>query len=257
MTIVLKGYCDGSGHPDDPNTPFLTLAGLIAPTEAWDRFGHEWSATLDDHGSKPWHSKDAHGRAKDFAGWSEERVRALRNDLYRRCFEKIAWEEQFVHAACTVDCEGYERARVDMPWVNDVSPVGLCANWFVNTASSWLVTLTKDPSGQAGDILLFFDRGERFHHHVQREWERRKWNPNDILSRISATPRSLDYREFPPIQAADFLAWHTNRGLRNWQGEQASTMMSWFGAPRHAITWDYEMFVRADALKRESEGASG
>lgn len=114
MTVVLKGYCDGSGHPDDPLTRYLTLSGLIAPMDAWDRFEREWAATLDAHGSGPWHSKDAHGGAKDFTGWSPARVRALRDDLYKRCFETIAWEKQFIHAACTVDLEDYRRARSDM-----------------------------------------------------------------------------------------------------------------------------------------------
>jgi hypothetical protein len=247
LAIVIKGYCDGSGNSDERGNGYLILAGLIAPPDAWDRFEHEWRATLDDHKSPPWHSKDAYGRAGEFKEWTLERVKALRNDLYKRCFEKIAQQQRFVHSNCTVNLADYERAKIDMPIIGETSPEALCAYWFVNSATGWLPKNESDPLGKDGELLLYFDMNERFQHYAQKQWERRKRNPHDIVSRIVAiTP--VDHRDVLAIQAADFLAWHTNRGRMMPDTYQSANMMSWFAAPRHFVYWDYETLIRAYTL---------
>lgn len=245
LTIVLKVYCDGSGKSDDPSIRYLVLAGLIAPPEAWDRFEREWRTTLDLYESPPWHSKDAFYLTGEFAGWTLDRVRALRNDLYARCFDKIAWEEPpIIHSNCTVDLEDYRRAVIDMPAVGDTPPEALCAYWIANTATSWLAKNEDDPLAKEGSLLLYFDRNEPFQHRIQKEWERRKGDPSDIINRIIQIA-AVDYRQVIPIQAADFMAWHTQRG-RVWpeKGVVAATM-SEFAAPRDAMFWDYGRLIAA------------
>jgi hypothetical protein len=255
LTIVLKVYCDGSGHPNDPNAHYLVLAGLIAPPEAWDRFEREWRTTLDLHGSPPWHSKDAYRRTGDFEGWTLDRVKALRNDLYTRCFDKIAWEESIIHANCTVVLEDYRRAKAKMPDVGSTPPEVLCTYWIANTATAWLAKNTDDPSGKEGLLELYFDQNEPFQNHIQKAWEQRKRDSSDIISRIVMIG-AVDYREVLPIQAADFMAWHTNRGRRRPDTDQIADIMSSFGAPRASMFWDYDRLIAAYTEKLAG-GASG
>ena len=249
MEIAVRAYCDGSGKSNDPQSRFLTLAGLIAPPAAWAPFEREWAIVLDEHNSGPWHAKDAYALTKDFEGWTIERVKALRRDLLNRCFSDITHRKDFVHASCTVDLSDYRRAAVDMPAVGEVSPEALCAFWIAHVAIGWLPENKNDPLLKDGTIELFFDRDEGFQHHIQKEWERRRKNRwSDIVSRIVHIG-TADHRDVVGIQAADFLAWHTNRGHTRPETDATSMLISWAAAPLSRRVWDYETLIRAYTLK--------
>lgn len=86
--LVLRGftgYCDESGHPDDPNVNAFALGGCVASAENWVAFDAAWMRALEDehvprdkHGYRWFHMKDfAHSQGV-FTGWSEDEERRRR-----------------------------------------------------------------------------------------------------------------------------------------------------------------------------------
>lgn len=253
MQVALKVYSDGSGMSSDPNTPFLVLSGLIASPGDWGILEAIWDRVLEDHKSPPWHSSDAYALQEEFRDWSHDRVRALRNDLYVRCFQENPARDRFVHANCVIDLGGYRRAVQDMPAVGDLSPETLCAYWIASNALGCLPDSTDDPLGKDGLLELYFDQGEPYINVIQKEWEQRKrYYNSDIVSRI-VTVAPADHRRVLAIQAADFLAWHTNRGHTQVESHQTARAFGWFAVPITHRLWDYDLLIRACAERSASK----
>jgi hypothetical protein len=79
-------YVDESGHSKDPNRKFVSLAGLLARSAAWEKFEPEWKATCAEHGlTEPFHMMHLAAFRGQFKGWDEEKRRAL----LARLFETI------------------------------------------------------------------------------------------------------------------------------------------------------------------------
>src|SRR5574338_49381 len=98
--------------------------------------------------------------------------------------------------------------------------------------------------GKAGMVELYFDMGEPFIKIVQKDWERRKKNRDDEVRRI-VTVAPADHRDVRALQAADFLAWHANRGHKEREGHQQARMYSWFAVPLTHRYWDYASLIAA------------
>jgi hypothetical protein len=184
LAAALHVYSDGSGKPDDPETPYLTIAGVIAPPACWDEFEDEWDAVLKKHGDVDWHSKDAFHRQGDFKNWEPRAVRALHAELLDRCFNGVAPRHKFVHASCTVDLDGYERAAQAMPIIRETTPEALCAYRVAHVALASLDDDPADPLKKRGKVAMYFDQGEGFLGKIQKPWEtRKKQRRSDIISR--------------------------------------------------------------------------
>ena len=101
---------------------------------------------------------------------------------------------------------------------------------------------SSSPTKKRGGLEIWFDRGERFQHSVQKLWEKRKNRRDDVMSHIiTITP--ADYRQVIGLQAADFVAWHVNR--HHASGEDWAGLVSGIAAPSLNQYWDYERLMRA------------
>jgi hypothetical protein len=183
--VVLKGFFDGSGKPDDPECDFLTLAGYAAPPGVWPAFELRWQSILEKHGEQRTHMNDRRYREKPV--------------LIAELLETIDLAGHFGmrSAAVTVDLTAY-RSLSGMRH----SPGRICVQFCIDE-------LLK----HAGSISCFFDRGEEFFKEVSREWEHEKpgaeWRQLAKVREL-AVLRGLDV---PGIQAADLLAWYANRAV--------------------------------------------
>jgi hypothetical protein len=82
--LGLSAYFDESGDADDPECHFVGMAGLIAPSEAWEKFDGKWQAILDEHcGGKPFHAKDFAYQSEPFKGWDKGKREKFLCDLVR------------------------------------------------------------------------------------------------------------------------------------------------------------------------------
>jgi hypothetical protein len=249
LALVMKAYYDSSGNSKDPNTRFLTLAGYVGTANAWQQFEERWDRVLQRWGCSYLHMSDAYLLRKEFAktkGWTKDRVNALLRDLFNECLSKTGrgdFKDEFYGASCTVNLEDYAKASADMPSRSLKEPEAICVDHVVTIALRALPENLALPLGKEGRVELFFDKGESFMHKVDRIWRSKPNNrlkgPLQLVSSIAAA----DMREVIGLQAADFLAWHTNRYYTHGFDEPTGAIaqgMRLFSTPLFEYYCDYE-----------------
>ena len=212
---MLRVYYDGS---IDHEGGSLTLAGLGASDALWPQFEAGWAEALDHHGLKWWHSTDAMSlRVEAFlqvgaVGWDHVRATAALQDLSGLITD--FWKAELIKdlreqdgpqiLTCTVDLEGYRAARQQNPWLR--SAEAIC----VNVCVGGLVIQ------RPGDVpmALYFDQGERFMKEIEQVWRKDRKKPELVWPRQVRTIRTSDWKQSYALQAADLLAWSTNRQCR-------------------------------------------
>ncbi len=217
MAVVIKAYYDGSGSRSDRNARFLTLAGYAGTPRAWQQVEGRWHRVLNRFGCKYLHMKEARALQKAFArraGWSHERVTMLLADLFNECLAPTAWEDfrgEFRGTACTVNLEDYARVLAEAPSRAAKEPESICVDFVVTVALMSLPENAAKPLGKEGTVELFFDKNESFMHMIDRVWRSRRNNELGDPLRLVSNIAEVDMRQAVGLQAADLLAWHTNR----------------------------------------------
>lgn len=246
VQIAIRAYCDGSGDPRDANCQYLTLGACLATPSAWSTFETLWANVLARHDSPPLHMTDAQSLNGDFTDWRRPQVDALVTDIYNQCFSHVAYaahRDDFYLASCTINMEDYRRAAKESSGVRSRTPQALCTYHVAAAALMMLPDDSTKPLKKDGMLEVFFDRGERFLHVLQKEWERRKKNRHDDVVSLIAMIEPVDYREVVGVQAADFLAWHVNRYYVT--GSVDAGVISRLAAPNIQQYWQYENLMRA------------
>jgi hypothetical protein len=213
---VLKAHFDGSHQPWDGG--LLTLAGLAASEVLWPDFDASWLDMLGRHGLKWWHSADAMSlRSDEFLRVGAARWDRLRAEAAFGALSELItdfWKAPLIRdvrrqkgpqiVTCAVDLEGYRAARQRKPWLR--SAEAICVHVCVGS----LVIQREDDV----PIALYFDRGERFMKEVEQVWRKDQKRPELIWPRQVGTIEPLDWQRSYALQAADLLAWSTNRQCR-------------------------------------------
>ena len=217
MTIAIKAYYDGSGNSRDPNGRFLTLAGYAGTPRAWCAFEEKWKKVLQRWDCAYLHMNEAHSLKQEFAvenGWTENRVKGLLQDLINECLSSTGWGEfkgEFRGVACTINLKDYAKIYSDMPSYSIKEPEAICVDYVVTVALMGLSENRGLPFGKEGKMQLFFDHDEPSMHKINRVWKSkphyRLKGPLQLVHGIE----TADMRETIGLQAADFLAWQTNR----------------------------------------------
>ena len=194
--MTLNAYFDGSGKDHDPKTPLLALAGYVGTEKAWKEFEGRWADFMREEGLDYFHSSEANARVGAFAGKSPQQIALLRagltllmRDLNPRDFHGIV---------CTLSMPDYKSLE---PQMGTPAPI-ICAKYCVKAACELAARA-------GGPLQIFYDRGEQFFPKLQNRWNNKKTRRQDwYLSRISAFT-SVDWRDVPAVQAADYLGWCT------------------------------------------------
>lgn len=272
MAVAFRAYFDGSGSPAKGDRgPVVALAGYAATPDVWTDFEADWWSVLADDTHRPacrcLHMKDANALRGEFStqyGWSHEGVRRLLADLFNRCFAPRGLQmepaEALIGASCWVDLDAYERVCQQYPHFRAKSPQALCVDHVVGTV---LRLLVPDPDGgsYATDLVargesvdLFFDRKEPFRREIQRVWEARPWRQRSAVLKLVRSLNSTSPESSAALQAADFLAWHTNRDLRSEPGDLAARLMMWLATRCVPQAYDYEELARTAAGWKHGAG---
>src|ERR1700724_2018791 len=243
---AMRGYYDMSG-----DSQRVVLAGYAATPSRWALFEKSWNEVLGNFQPRceSLHMRDAAQLRGDFAiknGWSTERVDVLIYELLTRCLVthgRPAGEDGLFAVVCTVELDDFKRAAREIPQLRNRGPYWVCAEYVTGIA---LRLLPQDPERplffRSGTVEMCFDRGERFAAQVRDERKRamkRREGKRGPLSLVSAISEGVA-REMPGLQAADYLAWHSNssaKGLTsNWQ-----TVLATGGRSNR---FDYDMLVK-------------
>lgn len=220
MSGEIVGYYDGSSTDRNGKPVRITLAGYAAKPQVWREVQVAWRRVLADDSTRPaaecLHMWQANALSDEFCvakGWTTEKVDSLLNDLSNYCLSPYGMrepvEDALVGAVCTVEIDDYFRAQNECPYLLGMTPEEVCVNYLAEVA---LKLLPEDPNGhmgKSGSVEMYFDRGERFMRTIYRPWQqhRKKSGSLKLIHKIEQG-RSED---FVGLQAADFLAWHTNR----------------------------------------------
>ena len=194
--MTLKAYFDGSGTDHDPRTPLLALAGYVGTEEAWKEFEDRWAVFMREEGLDYFHSSEANARVGAFAGKSPGHIALLRAGV--TILMRGLNPRDFHGIICTVSMADY---RSFEPPMETPAPI-ICAKYCINTACELV-------AAAGGPLQIFYDSGERFFPKLHNRWNNKKTRRQDkYLSRISAFT-SVDWRDVPAVQAADYLGWCT------------------------------------------------
>ncbi len=240
---AVRGYFDGSRTGDR----YVTLAGYIGPPEAWSIFDERWRAVLESWHLPYMHMREANVRRGPFEGWSPQRVDGVMRDLFNNCLAPAGWGQfrgKFVGAACTVNLDDHARARSELPRLRDKEPEAICVDHVVTIALTALPIDLEERFGKAGTVELIFDQGEKFRHTIDRVRQSRARNRPAVLDLVSLVGDG-NMRAKVGLQAADLLAWHTNRYRRHgFLGAPISGAIRVFATPNYETYFDYEILKK-------------
>jgi hypothetical protein len=76
----VTAFFDESGH--SASTRVVAIGGAISTPKRWGNLREKWTATLSKFNVKIFHMTDFENRQGEFAGWDEERKRALLGELF-------------------------------------------------------------------------------------------------------------------------------------------------------------------------------
>jgi hypothetical protein len=216
--IALHSYFDGSYSGKSwREGDFVTLAGYAAEDSIWSDFDTEWNKILADDRVRP---KADHLHMKYAAHlegifnwrnkWNLKKVESLLTDLllYLQTLDK----QRFHQFACSIDLSAYRKLLAEGWSIPD--PVALCNGYCPEGALVWYLGIYP---GVIDSAHYFFDVSEPFKGPFEALWKREKQDlsPRPIAAywQIIKSVTTIEMKDRPPLQAADLLAWASNRVL--------------------------------------------
>jgi hypothetical protein len=184
----------------------------------WTEFDANWREVLKATDMRPeapyLHMREATKGIGPFNyrnGWNLKKVGHLVTDLlmYMQTVDK----KRFRQFGCTVDLEAYRKLAAEGYSFND--PVDICNEFCAFTVLTWY---HSSYPGIIHSAHYFFDVDEPFKAPFEEWWKTEKGQfldptaMREVWSLIK-TVTTADMRDKPALQAADLLAWATNRTM--------------------------------------------
>jgi hypothetical protein len=198
---------------------FITLAGFAAEDDVWAEFDQGWEAALGATSRRPkakyLHMRELNSLEDEFSwrnGWNRTRTHRLIWDLlmYLQTMDK----KRFHMFAATLDMQAYRNvtsAGLSLP-----HPIRICNDFSCDVAIAWYV---REHPGIIHSAHYFFDPEEPFEDVFKNRCMAEQANYLDASGAreswllIKSVTSILNSREKPAMQAADLLAWGSNRNL--------------------------------------------
>lgn len=234
--MTVRAYYDGCGHSNDNATKILTLSGIVSTDQLWPEFESKWRDMLRCHNIRQVHMTDLMALQGEYKEWDETRQQALVRDAFN-VIGGFRGKHLWARSA-SVPLSDYRKARKTI--ANLRAPEAICVNFCFGGPN-----LPPDYAGRERCILLHFDRGEKFMHTVNRVWQKFKKEPNAGWPRQVLDIVSTNAVSCYPIQAADILAWITNRYHRDADCWNGWLFMSTYLTINHSVAlYDYSRISR-------------
>ena len=181
-------------------------------------------------------------------GWDYTKVAYLIEN-FLTCLRKHIDEERFRQFACTVDVKAWRAYKAAGFPVCD-NPIELCNQYCPFNVLGWYF---KDHPGLMKQLHYFFDENEPFREPFEQDWKKAKSDSlsahgTDYVWAMITTVMPTDMRDKPALQAADLLAWSTNRSItvaegRRFKFKRLGTAIKQI-VPSSWIFWDEAEFAR-------------
>jgi hypothetical protein len=150
-----------------------------------------------------------HGAFSHKLGWNFKKVEALITDLLM--FMQTLDKERFHQFGCTIDLEAYKRLSSLGLSFND--PITICNDFCPFAVLAWYHGYYP---GIIHSAHFFFDTDEPFKAPFEDRWRQETGNFLDPTALrevwgVIKTVATANMRDKPALQAADLLAWASNR----------------------------------------------
>lgn len=210
LLLMLQGYFDDSGS--DAARPFFVLGGYILPAELWENFSDEWQTELQkDPRIEYFKMSEANAGVEQFAFSSEFRqykVRKLFSLIQSHMLKGIetwlSWDEfNEFNAGLVGPAKDQAYAPLFFGIMDNVVEWQQQRGIFPSK-----IQLDFDQQGRAGKVAIA-SYGQMIEHcesnRIEADWRKV----------VEGTPRMLDDKKYPGLQAADMLAWCVRFRLEN------------------------------------------
>jgi hypothetical protein len=239
LLVMIQAYVDDS-EGASANRP-LVLAAYIHAAEEWIKFSDAWDAALHEEPRIEYFKMvEAQNLRDQFKGWShKKRTRKL-----FRLAEVIAEFGPF-----SLDC--WLNARRHKEVLKPHAPYGLSSPYYpLSFALACGVARVCHGHGANHPIDFIFDKQDNVSKHVLLFWDYTvSGQPPEWGGLINPSPIFRDDKDVLPLQAADFLAWHTRREL---EGTYPKEYEGLLGLIRPACSYSLE--ITDEYLAKWGEG---
>ncbi len=252
LLVALEAYFDGAARDGNwsEEGSLVTLAGFAAEDDVWVGFDTAWNAILKDDSRRPaapyLHMREAVHRKGPFQkrhGWNLKKVGYLVTDLLQ--YMQTVDKQRFHQFGCTIDLRAY-RAYKQAGFPVMQNHFEMCNQFCPFTVLAWHITTP----GLMKSMHFFFDKDEAFKEHFERRWKAEKannlrLNGMDYFWSMIRCVCTADMRDKPALQAADLLAWGTNRSFSE-EGKSFKHLEHVMKQiiPSSWIVWDEARFVQ-------------
>jgi hypothetical protein len=198
---VLKAFVDDSGSGD---TKYFVMAGYVGSVSAWECFDERWRFVLDASPKIPYfHAVEANSLRPDsvWAGVTKEERDAKIASLIG-VIQSLDIQAVYMRMKQS-DYNQIFRGKVPDKWD---SPYYCLFSSFVSLCG---FVLAKE-FGSEGPMEFVFDNHEKYKKHGQEFYDGSR-----LLIQEQTAPNIhfRDDKDFPPLQAADLLAWQVRRAF--------------------------------------------
>jgi hypothetical protein len=206
----LQIFLDGSGDPK-LSEGFVTLAGVVASADEWQRVSEVWSRLLTACGVEAFHMTDAMSGRREFQGWTEDQINDKLLGPLTGLIMTMRTRGAFA-CAVEVDLSAYQSVGA-IPGIN-LDPVDRLSALL--TYEMLLQGIHQlHPTG-AIKLDFIFDRNESFLKHVKKFDFEDKATRRTLANWRGCRPgirAGTSTEEAVGIQVADMLGWSFRRRL--------------------------------------------
>lgn len=198
---MLAAYFDESGT--HANSPVVAVAGYVAPVSEWLRFENEWRFFLKEAGVDYFRMSEFENRQGPFANWNKDK----RIDVLTKLLKTIQFRIHLGVGAATViqDFEAVAH-KFNPPCSAYAFSIVQCLNF----VGEW-----ADECGHTQPIAYYFENGAGYNSEIDF-WRQRILNKETTKRRYRfGSLTVIDKRDFPPLQAADILAYESYKEMCN------------------------------------------
>jgi hypothetical protein len=219
---VLEMYMDESGTHD--GSPTIVVAGYLGRPEAWRDWTEKWTAALGS--TKVYHAVDAQNLTGEFEGWTSAEV----GELVKKLLPITAGAE-IAATAVAMDLRVFETAMKGRDDLKKLfgTPYIACLQWAMQAILNMAANVRNS------EAIAFIHENNNFHTQAYECFSWIKENTNRGDNVISLTFGGK--KEYVPLQAADILAYESNKRLRKldaperrpWAALKANTFVANYG----------------------------
>jgi hypothetical protein len=201
LIFVFECYLDDSGIS---GLPIVTMAGFLAPLEAWEELEPKWDSILNGYNIDVFHSKEFYATKPPFKTWKKIKKLSFAEELFAASHGRI------FGVSISISVDEIARLKKADPGFSDMSPMG------VAFSSILMKSITDERFGpyvKEQGISFLIETGNRNNGEIDQYFHKMANLPvfEGCLRSISFIPK----KHCRAIQMADFYAYFSRRLAHN------------------------------------------